>query len=855
MKKSLDSTRVFRHPLGWAVFGLTACFVMPAGTMAEDDVLQRLKGPRGGVAQPDYQTTLTPSDDNPDEVTLSIQVKLPKGFYIYATTGEFSGKTKIQTEAVGLEPIDTEFTPDRKPKIETDPLLDAEVAKFFGEVTWSRKYRVAKAGATKVSGELTGQYCGGADAENPKCILINPPYKFDVKLESKDSSAGTPLLPSTQHSAPTVKMRGQDVAPITFDFTLSPPDSQPGDKVTLAIQATLAEGWHTFSLTQEGSGGLPTVIDVSQLSGLKPLGEGFVADPPFEMEVQADLPLEVHNHAVTWTRQYEVTEQNYQLVGEISYQTCKNVCLPVKKVAFQLGAGEPRAAEPPKVAVNEPEAAPPQPDPAPAVAPPRDNPKPPAAPRSLLPFLVVCFLGGFGALLTPCSFPMVPITVSFFLKQSEATHKQPVLLALVYCGTIVAAFTILGVGIAALFGATQLTQLANISWVNFLIGTVFILFALNMLGVFEIQMPGWLLTMTASKESAGSYLGAVFMALTFTLTSFTCTFAIAGGLLVAASQGEVYWPVIGMLAFGTAFALPFFVLAMVPGLLKKMPKSGGWMNSVKVVMGLLELGAAVKFFSIADPAQVVFDHVTVMLIWFVLAIVTAIYLFGWFKLPHDTMTTQISPWGMLLGIGFFVLAGLLLAGVAFPDRGGVAVRQILAFAPMRIEAGAGNIGPSLKHHGLEFALYFDKAQQIAEKQNRPLLIDFTGVNCTNCRDMELKMAQPEWKERIEKFIGVKLYVDVPQIPTIHDRTEGERLRAANAALELELLQDSSMPAYAVVTPNGQTLLASYFGAESAASAGTFVQFLDDGWAKWEQFKANGGRANGKLTERGQEQLH
>src|SRR4029079_5940030 len=161
--------------------------------------------------------------------------------------------------------------------------------------------------------------------------------------------------------------------------------------------------------------------------------------------------------------------------------------------------------------------------------------------------------------------------------------------------------------------------------------------------------PGWLLTVTASKESAGSYLGAVFMALTFTLTSFTCTFAIAGSLLVWASQGEVYRPVLGMLAFGTAFASPFFVLAMVPGWLKRLPKSGGWMNSVKVVMGLLELGAAVKFFSIADPGQVLFDHVTVMLIWFVLAMVTAIYLFGWFRLPHDTVAEQISPIRMLLG--------------------------------------------------------------------------------------------------------------------------------------------------------------------------------------------------------------
>jgi thiol:disulfide interchange protein DsbD len=330
------------------------------------------------------------------------------------------------------------------------------------------------------------------------------------------------------------------------------------------------------------------------------------------------------------------------------------------------------------------------------------------------------------------------------------------------------------------------------------------------------------------------------------LTSFTCTFAIAGSLLVGAAQGEVYWPVVGMLAFGTAFASPFFVLAMIPGLLKKLPKSGGWMNSVKVVMGLLELGAAVKFFSIGDPGQVLFDHVTVMLIWFVLAMVTAIYLFGWFRLPHDTVTQQISPWLMLLGISFFVLAGMLLVGVTMPDRGGAAVRQILAFAPARFEAAEGKLGPSLKHHGLEFALYLDKALPVAQQQNRPLLLDFTGVNCANCRYMELEMARPEWKERLAKFVGVQLYVDVPQIPTIHDVVEGERLRAANEALELKLLQDSSMPAYAVLTPDGKTVLAKYIGAESATTAGTFVKFLDEGWGKWEQHKA------GKLAQRNPE---
>ena len=782
--------------------------------------------------KPEFTTTLTPAHARPGEtVMLSVSVKLPKGFYIYATTGEFSGRTIIRAMADGLDPVDDDFTPDRAAKSEFDSGLNKQVEKFFDQVTWSRKYKVLPQ-ATKavITGELTGQYCGGLDAENPACYLINPPYKIAAAVHVTGNEAATVVF--TRHVQPMLPARGgEKPAPIAFDFTLAPESAQPGDQVTLSIKAVLEEGWHTFSLTHEGEGGLPTVIEEQKLVGLKALGDGFTPDHAPEIEVQAGLTLEVHNHEVTWTRKYEVTEARYGLAGQIAWQTCKNTCLPLKKAKFALGHPGDAA-----VAVA-------QPAPQEAAFPPKEAAvaKPAAGggrvEKALLPFLLLCFGGGFLALLTPCSFPMVPITVSFFLHQSEAGHKRPWLLALVYCGSIIAAFTILGVGIAALFGATKLNELANLPWLNIVIGTVFVLFALNMLGVFEIHMPGWLLTITASKESTGSYLGAVFMALTFTLTSFTCTFAIAGSLLVGAAQGEVYWPVIGMLAFGTAFAAPFFILAMLPGLLKKLPKSGGWMNSVKVVMGLLELGAAVKFFSIADPAQVLLDHNLVMLIWFVLTLVTASYLFGWFRMPHDTVSDSISPVRMLLGTMFFILGGLLLIGVATPDRGGVTVRQILAFAPARFESGDGALGPSLKHHGLEFALYLDKAVPVAQKLNRPLLLDFTGVNCTNCRDMELKMAQPAWKERLAKFVGVQLYVDVPQIPTIHDLAEGERLRAANEALELQLLDEVSMPAYVVVDPATMQVLASYIGAEATGKAGTFVKFLDEGWAKWEALKA------------------
>lgn len=828
-----------RETTDWHRFGMLWAMLLVAVSASSGTCLAQVKNieefslsPKPKVGKPVFTTTLTPATANPgDEVTLAIAVELPKGFYIYSTDGEFDGRTQIDLKLEGLDPVDAGFTPDHAPKTEFEPVFNQEIGKHFDKVTWTRKFRIrSDATAASIHGELTGQYCGGPDAVQKSCIPILPAYRFNAAVKVAN------VAPVFSQQVRPMLIGGKKPAKILLDFALSPTDAKPGDKVTLSVKGALDDGWHTFSVTQSGDGGSPTSFELSELVGLKPLGDGFAADVPFEIEEQGERKLEVHYHTVTWTREFEVTSEKYGVAGEISYQTCRNgQCIPLKRVEFKLGQLDAAALPP----------ANPQADVATPPAPPVAGPKHPERGNdALLPFLITCFIGGFLALLTPCSFPMVPITVSFFLHQSEAQHKRPWLLALVYCGTIIAAFTILGVGIAAIFGAAQLNQLANISWLNYAIGAVFVVFALNMLGLFELHMPAWLLTLTSSKESASSYVGAVFMALTFTLTSFTCTFAIAGALLVLASKGEFYRPVVGMLAFGTAFALPFFVLAMLPGLLKKLPKSGGWMNSVKVVMGLLELGAAVKFFSIADPGQILFNHMTVMLIWFVLALVTAIYLFGWFKLPHDTVSETISPFRMLLGISFSILAGLLLVGVAAPERGNIAVRQILAFAPARFEVADGDLGPSLKHHDLEFALYLDKALPVAQKQNRPLLLDFTGVNCANCRDMELKMAQPAWKERIAKFVGVQLYVDVPQIPTIHDRTEGEKLRAANEALELEMLKEVTMPSYVVVAPDGKTILAQYIGAET--QPGSFVKFLDEGWTKWQELA---GKGRGKLTER------
>lgn len=834
------------------------------------DLLKPQKAKRT-TATPKATVTVTaePKAVAPSEsVKIVVQVDVPEGYHIYGTDGDFGGRTMIHLETAGLQPLGDAFVPAQPGKTAYDPDLDAKVTKHEGTVVWSREFRlpadIGGDGSFTITGTVEGQYC--SDPENGgRCVQLKSP--FTVALTVGQS----PAAPATVSYAEMLKpMRKTSTAPDPVEFLvrLSPQNAAKGDTVTVEITAKLQTGWHTYSLTQKDIGGEPTEIDLESLRNLEPIGDAFTPSQPPKIET-GDMgnSLEIHDGDVTWSRSYRMTGEtpgDYGVEGTITYQLCDDVrCLLVHTAPFSLG--QLAAAELPPIempADDEPAVSPFAPvapeEPsrqvkakatAPVLADAEE--KAPVAPKPLdqplLPFLLLCIGGGFLALLTPCSFPMVPITVSFFLKQSEKEHKRPWVLALVYCGTIVMAFTILGVGIAFVFGATKLNELANNPWINMVIAAVFIAFAINMLGGFEIRLPTSLLNWSSTHSCGGSYLGAIFMALTFTLTSFTCTFAVAGSLLVAASQGEVYWPVLGMLAFGTAFASPFFVLAMLPQLLKKLPKSGGWMNAVKVVMGLIEMGAAVKFLSVADlalnPTPILFDYVTVMLTWMVLSLAIALYLLGVYRFAHDTPSDSITPGRALLALSFLGLTGMLGFLTLQPDRSsGWIMDMIVSFAPPRFDEPAAapvpaalvrggaepDVGPTIEHHGLRFALDMEKAREVARTQHRPILIDFTGVNCQNCRRMEKKMAEPENRRRIEQFIAVQLYVD--KVPLIADPELAERMLKSNTDLQLTMFEDVTMPSYAIVTPDGVQVLATHIGY---AGGNEFTDFLDEGWKNWQ----------------------
>src|SRR5262249_44149281 len=295
------------------------------------------------------------------------------------------------------------------------------------------------------------------------------------------------------------------------------------------------------------------------------------------------------------------------------------------------------------------------------------------AQQGWIPFLIASALGGLFALVMPCVWPMVPVTVNFFVKQGQGKsgRGRTTGLAITYCLSIIAVFTAVGVLVSFFFSASSLQNLANTAWLNLLVAGIFIVFGLSLLGLFEIRLPSFLLNASSRGESQGGLIGVVFMALTLTITSFTCTFPVVGGLLVMAAQGNFFYPIIGLATFAAVLSLPFLLLALSPSLISKMPRGGDWMNAVKVVGGLVEIGAALKFLNTAElafvtPENAWFNAPVVLTSWIALSIVCGLYLLGLFRTDHDHDEVKVGPGRLIFGAAFLGLALFLLPALFAP---------------------------------------------------------------------------------------------------------------------------------------------------------------------------------------------
>ncbi len=541
---------------------------------------------------------------------------------------------------------------------------------------------------------------------------------------------------------------------VHWQARLEPADARAGEGAQIVVTAKIDKGWHLYSLTQPPGGSLPTFIEL--LSG-KTLTAGKTVQPaPLKKRNDVfKITDELYENAVAFAIPVKIAPNAKGTQAarvRVRFMACtEKVCLPpaqkILPVQFAIapGAARPDHAAPlstvpaqPPGAVNGETKGQVTSD---ATAPPAGTSSEQvdgadiegrikaAQGSGVLRFIGLALTMGCLALLTPCVFPMIPITVSFFTKRQEQGGARGLAGPVAYCLGIIGTFTGIGMLVTLLFGASGITRFAANPWLNLLMAAIFILLALNLFGVFEIVVPGWLLdrvqpqtAMAARGGHKPSLWAPVLMGLAFSLTSFTCTVPFVGTLLVATATGGALWPMLGMLAFSTAFAAPFFLLALFPQYLAKLPKSGGWLVSVKAFMGFLELAAALKFLSNADlvwQLQVLTRPVFLSL-WSTIFLVAGCYLLRWLRLPKDDGVARIGPLRRALGLATVALGVWLLSAASGRPLNKFDLDSYLP--PREYGAPAGTVTGQTKW----IVDDYPGALARAKRENKPLLINFTG---------------------------------------------------------------------------------------------------------------------------------
>ncbi len=539
----------------------------------------------------------------------------------------------------------------------------------------------------------------------------------------------------------------------------------------LVATATIESNWHLYSQNVPEDGPIPTTFmfdngnEDYELVGNTTEEEGHeVDDKVFGMKIKY-----FENNAV-FKQRVKMLNKTATIDAVVEFMVCDDAnCLPPTEVdlTFNLSNQDTSTAlskenkkeqlskEKTKVSTSKPKSK-----------------------KGLLGIFIIAFISGFAALLTPCVFPMIPMTVSFFTKQSKS-RAAGIKNAIIYGLAIIIIYVLLGTTVTAIFGADALNALATNVWFNIIFFLLLVVFAVSFLGAFEIMLPNSWANKVDAQANRGGWIGIFFMALALAIVSFSCTGPIVGTLLVeAASKGGIA-PIIGMLGFSSAIALPFALFAAFPGWLNSLPKSGGWLNTVKVVLGFLELALAFKFLSNADLVLQLhwLEREVFLAIWIAIFGALTLYLFGKIQLPHDSPITHISVGRLSLGLitlsfTIYMIPGLWGAPLnlisAFPPAqhysespyGVGSVKQGGGFSnhtSNEIPEGAHLMAP---HNILAFDDY-DKGLAYAKKVNKPIMIDFTGHACVNCRKME----QNVWvKEKVLKVLKndvvlISLYVD------------------------------------------------------------------------------------------------
>lgn len=658
-------------------------------------------------------------------------------------------------------------------------------------------------------------------------------------------------------------VNGQVYDPVKWKYAVKYLD---GNNAELQVSATIEEHWHVYSIDiPVTSPVVGTEITVEKSSSFELNGALREPAPIEEYDPNFEETLKWHENKVTFTQPIKIhSEKDFTVKGELVFMVCnESMCLPPDYIDISFDVkGKPqkaatkvddaKKAEPTinneNVTTEEATETTEASDIAPGVDEEKeeidyaytgedtlttvakateevveDASTTSGGTRSLLGIFILSFLGGFAALLTPCVFPMIPLTVSFFTKQSKNRAKG-IANAMIYGLAIILQYTAIGFIIVKVFGSDALNALSTNPWMNIFFFLLLVIFAISFFGAFEITLPSKWVNKSDQASDKGGIVGIFFMAFTLALVSFSCTGPIIGSLLVEAASGGYQGPLIGMFGFSLALALPFTLFAIFPGWLNSLPKSGGWLNSVKVVLGFIELAFAFKFLSAADLVWQagILQREWFIAIWIAIFTLLTLYLLGKFRMPHDSPLDKLSVPRLMLSI-----VSLFFVVYLIPGMWGAPLKLISGFPPPMFysESPGGFGGSSAKvvstiseeipeganpehcPHELNCFHDFEAGLAYAKKVNKPIMLDFTGWGCVNCRKMEEQVwSDPRVLSKLrEEIVLVSLYVDerkeLPKEEQFVSEVTGKKIKTVGnkwSEFQVKHYQSNAQPQYIII---------------------------------------------------------
>ncbi|MEX2235035.1 MAG: cytochrome c biogenesis protein CcdA [Cyclobacteriaceae bacterium] len=684
-------------------------------------------------------------------------------------------------------------------------------------------------------------------------------------------------------------LQAQILTPATWDVQLSETRVKVGDEIEIIFKATIDDIWYLYANDFDPDcGPLLTEIQFANVVNFQPVGGLKAINSVAKHDEFFDCDVKIFKKKGEFRQRIKVLGNPLTIAGSIEAQVCTELdgkCINLEKdFSFEnilvSGGAKIQPNKPVDLSRPNPESPKGEAKTNPAsnkdsvhsMTPPdysSANTGPILDPSiiegessshsdSLIGYMVLAFLLGLTSLITPCVFPMIPMTVTFFLKDNQ-TKKEGIRNATWFGISIIVIYTIAGTLFALIFGAEGLNALAT-HWIpNLFVFFMFILFALSFLGLFDINAPYKLVNKADQAAEKGGMAGIFFMSATLVLVSFSCTLPIVGNVLVLSAGGQVIKPVLGMLAYSAAFAIPFTLFAIFPEWLKGLPKSGGWLNTVKVTLGLLELALALKFLSIADQTYHwgILDRDLNIAIWVVIFTILGFYFLGKIRMPGDAVVDKISVPRLMMAILTFTFVIYLIPGLW-----GAPLKALAGYLPpmythdfdlisLNRDGKQNQICEEPKYteflhlpHGLAGYFDYDQALACAREQNKPLFIDFTGHGCTNCREMEANVwADPKVLERLRNdFVVVALYVDdKTELPesewytSEYDNKVKKTIGKQNADIQITRLDNNAQPFYVLVGKD-ERVLAWPYGYDKNVE--NFIEFLESGKKTYSELYLN-----------------